>query len=289
MALLFGIDNFYHKFGYVAVIPEIEISIPKTSLTSCRKRHKVRLMRPSDRMACHRLFDKLNSEKSGTLSRLHTPDRKYSKGQRGKGPFVALDSRERITGFMLPKVKEKSLEVHGLQAQDLSVAESLLRVLAPIARTFDQETIPFFLPSDHLLLQLLPRLGGSLKKGWRKNGGGMIRILDLERTMRAALPTLSQRLKTAGLLKTCPSLRFITDLGECTLRPTREGLTLDGSTKQGSRVQMSQGILCRLLMGYETADAAQDREDVSIPKRTLPFLGALFPPGHPYCWRPDRF
>jgi len=289
MALLFGIENFYHKFGYVAVIPEIEISIPKASLASCRKRHKVRLMRPSDRIACHKLFDRLNSEKSGTLSRQYTADRKYPKGQRGKGPFVALDSKERIIGFMLLMAKEKSLEVHGLQGKDLSVVESLVRVLAPIARTFDQEAVPFFFPSDHLLLQMLPRLGGHLKKGWRKNGGGMVRILDLERTMRAALPTLSQRLKTAGLLESCPSLRLVTDLGDCVLAPGKDGLALDSAAKKGSRIQMSQGVLCRLLMGYETVDAAQDREDVSMPKRTLPFLEALFPVGHPYCWRPDRF
>jgi len=289
MALLFGIPDFYHRFGYGTSLPNVELSFSTTALRDCRKRHRWRQMKPSDRFVCHKLFDRLNRERSGSLCRKFLGDRRFPKPEKGRGPFVAMDSRDRIVGYVVLRVYEGSLRVTDFQAKDMAISETLLHRLGRIARDLGQETVSMGIPGDHPLIHVAIRLGGILRQQWPRNGEGMVRILNLEGTMRSVLGTLNQRLKIAGALESCPALRWVTDLGQCVLVPGKEGLYLDSDRKKAIRIEMTQMALSRLLLGYESVAGLADTKDVSMPRHVLPFLEVLFPQGHPYCWRFDHF
>ena len=47
--------------------------------------------------------------------------------------------------------------------------------------------------------------------------------------------------------------------------------------------------LIQLLLGYRDIETLLLEDGVTASEEIVPVLGALFPPGEPYMWWPDRF
>ena len=55
------------------------------------------------------------------------------------------------------------------------------------------------------------------------------------------------------------------------------------------RLELPQGKLTQLLMGYQTIDTLMAAQDVRCSPDLVPLLRVLFPPAYPYIWWSDSF
>jgi hypothetical protein len=173
-------------------------------------------------------------------------------------------------------------------ATDASVYSTLLAEAARRAIAQRVERIVFCVPPDDPFCLYCQRYGAELKLSYSRRAGGMVRLIDQSAMLHKIQPVLALRLANSDLAGWQGTLRFETDLGTDFLAFGAGGPTLRvaGPTL---RVALSQGELTQLLFGYRPAADLLFEGAAQVDADAAPLLAALFPPGYPYVWIPDRF
>ncbi|MEW6752743.1 MAG: GNAT family N-acetyltransferase [Candidatus Latescibacterota bacterium] len=105
VSLLHGIQDFYHRFGYVTCMPEHEFSVDvRDAERAPRGSARVRRMRPADRQAVLAIYARDNALRTGSAVR---PAQGWSGFPRGTWwtyralPYVVLDGRGAVQGYVV--------------------------------------------------------------------------------------------------------------------------------------------------------------------------------------------
>ena len=291
LGFLFGIQNFYHRFGYGVVLPDPTLHLKTESLLKARRILPTRAMRRADAPEVARLYNRLNAGHTGVVVRPR--DWRYfdisAHFRKPDRAVLVMDGRHRITGYATCAVRDEQLMVSELDGADGAAFETLAAVLGRRARQAGAETVECHLPQDHLFGAFCVRYGCGWRVQCTRNGGAMARIIHLASFMEKLSPELGRRLNAAAI-PWQGALSLETDIGSVNLHINGPSVTVtpDAGSK-ALKVSIPQMALTQLAMGYRSvSDVAYDAE-VNIPSRALPVLDALFPRGYPYmCWA-DRF
>lgn len=317
VSLLFGIVDFYPRWGYATTIPRHELSIATDRAVRAAGTLAARPFEVGDMPRILRIYNRCNALRTGSVVRRPAtwPERQFPKGTRFSTRvdlFVVENERDAIVGYWAvdtAHVDRDTGEVHPItdavrvaevNATDERAFDTVLAELGQRATARGVKRIECRVPVDHPFALHCRSFGGELTLSTAPDGGAMMRIIDLDGLLGALEDELSRRVAGRGLSGT---LRVETDLGGF-------GITVsDRSARICSRlsdpdysVRLQQWQLMQLLMGYRTLEdaLADPREAAFAPDRTPPTgpgtpralseLGAaLFPPHHSYCWRPDWF
>jgi len=206
-------------------------------------------------------------------------------------PGFNLDAPMRFHGAWLGELKEAEYQVRELVVDTkVSAMSGLLAECARRAKRGKADHLRFAMSHDHPFAKYCREHGAELTVSYPRNGGCMVRILDLPTTLTKLLPELNARLVRAGKQEYPAALTLSTDLGSVTLKTAADQVFLaDSAEKKAVRVRMDQGRLAQLLCGYRGIDDLAALPDVSCPAKARPLLRALFPEGRPFIWGGDRF
>jgi len=289
LGFLFGIRNFYHRFGYGVVLPDPTLHLKTESLMKARRILPTRAMRRADAPEVARLYNRLNVGRTGAVVR--PGDWRYfdisAHFRKPDRAVLVMDGRHRITGYATCAVRDELLVVSELGGRDGAVFETLAAVLGWRARRAGVETVECHLPQDHAFGAFCVRYGCGWRVQYTRNGGAMARIIHLAPFMEKLSPELGRRLHATPWQG---ALSLETDIGSVSLLANGPFLTVTPDAgRNAQKVRIPQMALTQLAMGYRSApDVAYDAE-ARIPSRALPALNALFPRGYPYMWWADRF
>lgn len=291
MSILFGIQDFYHRHGFGVVFANSSVQVATRDLGRARRRLAVRQMKKSEAPQVLRLYNRLNAGRTGTVARY--PD---WQGFRIAAYFtdpgkviVVLDDRDRIRGYAhLGENKRCSgFCVSEAGGTDAAVYETLASEAGRRASRCGLEEVVFHLPKDDDLGAFLGRYGCRWDLYHPRSGGPMGRIILLDKLFEKLCPELSQRW-ARGDTGWRGTLSLHTDIGTVGLRVKKGLVEVVTPRRPSATVEIPQLTLTQLVMGYRDAtDVAYD-DDVSIPRRALPVMDALFPRGYPYMWWADR-
>ena len=292
LSILFGIADFYHRYGYAVAFAEQSMSISTQALRRLSGPHDARSSKPVDILAMRRLYRQYNAGRSGMDARGVAWSPRWYMPRLGEGTtrragkvLVVCDGRDRVCGFAVYDAQAGRMVVAEVCGLDHKARTSLAAALSRRAQRAGVEQVRFCLPIDDPFVDLCIPLGCSCQVGYPHNAGAMGRIVLLKPLMHALLPVLEMRAIDAGLR--C-ELDIETDSGSVGLRVGPSGAMLSAPGSR-SRVKLGQMALTQLVMGYRrAADVACD-DGVEISKRLLPELDVLFPKGNPYMWWTDRF
>jgi len=138
----------------------------------------------------------------------------------------------------------------------------------------------------------LRRYGCIVVQEFNRSGGFMARIINLESLMAKLSAELSRRVAKGSWLNGCEKdFAIATDIGEVLVmvRSGRVEVEPVAYASVAERLELPQGKLTQLLMGYQTIDTLMAAYDVHCSPDLVPLLRVLFPPAYPYiCWS-DRF
>lgn len=302
---LFGIPNFYTRFGYASALPEHELTIATVRAEQARMRHQVRPMRPTDeeREALLSIYEAANKTTTGTIVRDPARWKGFLKGP-GWGTIpavvVAVDSNgpgEEIRGYAVYHKFGDGVTVAEISALDYATYESLLAYFAQLGVERRVDRLVFLVPKSHPVARIARRFGCQYQVRYPADRDGMWQVLNLVPFMRKLAVEFQARLQAAGLLDGLGSqgdapqgiVLDVGELGSVSLVIQGGNLTVEAGARPGlPGFALSQQALVQLLLGYRTIEEVIQTSKAADAAVTR-WLEALFPEVEGVMWWPDRF
>ncbi|HOX40494.1 MAG TPA: GNAT family N-acetyltransferase [Candidatus Brocadiia bacterium] len=289
MALLFGIKDFYWRFGYATCMCNYDVTMRTVDAEAARRKFKSRLMKAGDVAAVTALSQEANTYRTGSIDRSAYGASPIQPGKGIDAPIVVVDARGKFAGYACFFSNRDVLQVQEIHALSMAALESLLPAIAEIAVKLRMHEIHFRIPPDLPVADLIARLGGTMTTTWPHESETMARIINLRTTMEKVAPTLDRRLEEAGMLHEIRPINIETEIGSCSLVPDGGVVEVAKIVRQGARIKLPQRRLAQLLMGYSTPEVLRLEKGASIPASLDPILNILFPRQIGFCWRRDMF
>lgn len=300
VAVLFGIPDFYHKFGYAPIFPVTTLrlrveDVQATVAESLAAAYTLRPLEPDDWPAALDLYDLNHRTRTGTVLRPRESWKGLHHGtQWGCGTEVATasDDGSTVRGYVAFDNVATVCRIGDLAYATPNVFPALLWEMVRQAGRRNLAEFEVKLPPDHAFVQFCRRCGGRVETVYERNANGMGRIINLGSLFVKLADVLSERFQCSPLIALRGVLELKTDLGAVALELS-EGqvrvLPQGQSVTATWQVELPQMGLMQLVMGYRgVADAMLD-DGVSLPPAAVPLMETLFPIGHPWMAMTDWF
>lgn len=296
IAGLFGISDFYERWGYIPALPEYQVKVATENIKNAQLKHKV------DDYS-HELHSEevLRIYEHNNLQRICSVVRErenWSGFRMGSDWFVKADVKVfvdegtgEIAGYIsLDDVQERTTVAEVGYATP-KVFESIVAFLAQRATERGHEEITLLLPPDHKFTAFLRQYGCTATQIFHRSGGGMMRIINLESTMRKLSVELTKRLRNSPFRNYNGKFAIVTDIGSVGVKVFNEkvSFSLCEPHEIAEKLELPQGKLMQLLTGYQTIDTLAINREVHCPADLIPFFRVMFPLAYPYIWWADRF
>jgi predicted acetyltransferase len=295
IAGLFGISDFYERWGYVPAAPEYSLKVWVDNLKGAELKHRVVDFCEQHRLDVLRIYEHNNLHRICSVVR--SPE-SWTGFVRGTDWFVEanvkvfVNERGEVVGYVsLDKVTERTA-VAEVGFATPEVFESMVAFLAQRASEYGHDEITLLLPPDHEFTIYLRRYGCVATQEFHRSGDFMARIINLGSLMAKLSAELSRRVAKESRLSGCEKdFAIVTDIGEVLVRVKSGQVKVEPaiSASIAERLELPQGKLTQLLMGYQTIDTLIAARDVHCSPDLIPLLRVLFPPAYPYIWWSDRF
>jgi len=288
VSMLFGIPGYYDRFGYRTTLSEYEFTIAGRELVKLGQRLKARRMRPGEHAVTLPLYRRSLSRRALGTERQSSKWSRLPSAARWNIPAQVTGFYEgpRLAGYVVCDDVPNAVRVSELVATSPDALSSALAHLGRQCRRKVVEKAVFYLPPDHPAATVAAELGTTFTRRTFHNGGGMMRILNLDSTLAALEEELTTRWQASGFGDRRLVLTFQTDLG-------RSALSLPGSGRSQppmrGRIGIAQERFIQLITGYVGVEAMSQKPKVRIPRKLTGPLAAVFPEQHAHILRTNRF
>ena len=242
VACLYGIADFYPRFGFVTCQRDIEwrVSLYNTRRLPAVPEGALRAGSQSDLPAIRALYNSVHGARPWSIVRADHWDRIPRTREWDPGAdIVVAGTGDCLSGYALIEERflgwrPKHLLVHEIVARDQATAGMLLADVARRARRLDHERIVFQEPGDSAVARAARSIGCETVHRHYAAAGGMAALLDRGRFLDGLEPELARRAAAA---------RIPTAAQVPALAALRGGALLPGG-----------GDLLQLAFGYERFD-----------------------------------
>ena len=289
MGFLFGIQDFYDRFGYGVCFADSMIHVKTTDLLLAKSSLRTRAYKISDARDVRRIYNRLNVLRSAAVVRpsIWTQFEIAADFKPHGRAIVALDAANRIVGYAAFRIEDRRCTVHEISGQKYDAYFALVTTLARRATRADCEKVVFHVPVDGPFSEFCTRFGYRSESHRPRNSGPMARIIRLGPLVQKLIPELNLRLQNHPSTP-IDALTLDTDIGSVDLSMENSSIKL-GKCPSAVRFRIPQLVLSQLILGYRSvADIAND-PGVTIPSSCRYLLQTLFPKHNAYMWWSDRF
>ncbi len=290
ISMLFGIPEYYSKWGYVSTLAEYKIRVPIRNAERAKPGLHARPMGEDDIEPILAIYERSNLFRTGPVRRETGKWLKFRKGSDWRIPAdgtVFEDNTGRVVSYYASDRWPRVVRITEVGSVEPRFYENMLRHMSDIAIQKRATELEIFVPFDHEFANLCKRMGCTISTEYHYDAMGMGRIIDLTRAMSKLMPLLSQRLMKADRTSMPSRLSIRTDMGNFTI-DTR-GLLSFGEEPSVDWVELPQYVLMQLMLGYRTVDDVLADPRTRTEGNTAQVLKAIFPSGHPYIWLADWF
>ncbi len=284
-SFLFGIENYYHKFGYVAAWPAQKWSVQGTDLPDIPPSFLMEEIR-EDWTGLSDLYNRENRGRTGTAVRPTFRTNRWP--ERWIGYRWSLGGR--TSGYLVVEDEEDTLEVIDTAGQP----EEILTALSHLARSRCKRRVVLEgIPYDGAVARALRRNNAELSLSYRRSGGAMARIEGLNALFRELLPELSARIAASPFRNRDLALRLVLERD----REAEQSVVLlshAGRMEIGDAVEIGGTLrggnaLVRLVLGSDEPDEIVRESEIGLEGAARFLAPVLFPNRRPLLARWDRF
>jgi ribosomal protein S18 acetylase RimI-like enzyme len=287
-SMLFGIDNFYHRFGYTRAWIESDYHLRVGDLPKQPPTRPLRKFRLRPRADLAELFNRCHAGVTGTAVRPTYTRRWYGSGVKNDQGFLWLGAGRKPAGYVIVRDRGAHLDV----SEAVGDPEQVLRAVGALARRFGVEEVHFnMLPYTTPLARRLRAGTCALACRFQRCGGAMLRLINLPQALRKMSGELTRRLRASPLAGWRGQL-VVSDAEDAVVLAVSGGRV--AVLPYVPRGRPTYGIyggdeMAQLLLGttdpFEIAAGHQTRI-TGDARRLLPFL---FPDQHPLLHLADRY
>jgi len=292
LSLLFGIPNFYHKFGYVVGVATEWLLVPRGQLEELKAPYSGRRARLADAEAIRRLHLADLATRDGAMARWG--DAWARRACREKWCRIISDQRGRPLAYWRGgphgddtfALAEASLGRR--PRRDLVV--SVLADLARAAKACEKPRLRIELPAAHPIGRFCVADGCEVRHTIGHRGGSMVRITHLGSLCQHMAPEWERLLAASPAAGWSGRLRLKTDIGAVDLAIGKERVRPEPPRGRAAAViAAGQDKLCRLVLGFHAPAAAAFLGEVRISRAARPVAEAVFPVRSLAFFPYDRF
>ncbi len=296
ISMLFGIENFYTKFGYAAGLAVIECKVKtrdaEVAGETATGAYITRPIGEADMPAVLDLYNTHNATRTCSIVRTLDDFKEFHKGTwYGVKADTLLweDTNGALLAYAVWDQNDKAMKVAEVEARDDALFPTLLSFFAAQAVAKRCEDVQFFIPPDHPFAEYVQRFGAVWTIIYPRHGSGMLRLLNLQPFFEKIAPELERRLALSHATGYSGALTFQTDLGTLALVIYKGKVHVEDDARTDLRLELSQDRLTQLAIGYRSPRDMLNDPQVIAHGDVLPLLDILFPKGVPYVWVADHF
>lgn len=293
LTMLYGIPNFYHKFGYIEAMMDSKIITPVKRVSKITSKMSLRPCQESDIPVLNKLYNESFRQKTGSIRRI--PASWYNIAN-AKELFVATNSRNKPIGYVILKsgfgVNPYAAEV---VAPSEEIGKAILSFYVQKAKEAFFPELEFHIAPDDPYGFFLKDFGARIVSRYFAEGEGsaMLGLINLPLMLKKIKPVLERRLALSPLGQKKGGFNIVTDsAGKAALVFDKGRISITGILKDLSILETPQTYLTRSLIGHWPSKRLVSRIKESggrIPEGLDPILDILFPAGFPYTNEPDYF
>lgn len=291
MSMLFGIPDYYVKWGYASTLASYKITMPLRNAERARAGLNPRPMSGDDLGRVIEIYELSNADRTGPLKRRKGEWPGFRKGSTWGMPaegVVFEDGSGKVVAYCSMDRWPRVARVTEVGAEDVPLYEHVLRYACDVALRKRATELEIYAPFDHPFAELCRSLGCTVSIDYPYASDGMGRVIDVKHTFESLLPELEDRLRGARVDRLPSGISIETDIGCVSLEISDSGLSLS-EHKSANRVELPQWALMQLILGYRSPRSVLADGSVKHEGRVREALEALFKEGHPYIWHTDRF
>jgi len=300
LSLLFGIPNFYDKFGFITAASNDWLIVARQQFARLKPPLAGRRARAADAEAIRRLHLDDLATRDGAMARWG--DLWARRAAREKWCRIVEDGRGRPVAYWRGEPRPDDAfaltEVALGRSPSRDAIVSVLADLARCARVCEKPRLRIELPPAHPIGQFCLADGCEAHRWIGHRGGAMARIVRLESLCRRMAPEWERLLAASPAAGWTGRLRLTTDpsttlragigavdlaIAEGRLRPEAP------SGRARAVIEAPQGSLCRLVVGFHPPAAAVLLGEARISPAARPLAAALFPTRSLAFFPTDRF
>ncbi|MFW6163014.1 MAG: GNAT family N-acetyltransferase [Planctomycetota bacterium] len=291
LSILWGIGEFYDKFGFIACLPGGTLQMPRRQAARLDGPYGGRKASEADVDALVRLHRDDYAVRDGAMKR---PGRQWAeRALSEKFLRVLTDGRGRARAAYWAKPEGDALvlrEVSLGKGPDRAGVVSVLADMVKLARRCEKPNLRFELPPEHPIGRFARADGCQVRRYYGHRGDGMARIIDLMAICETMAPEWTRLLAASPVASWQGRLRLATDLGQTDLVIADGQLhPADPSGDADATLRADQDALTRLLLGFHTPATARFLRAIQSDDAALPLLTALFPRRAVHVFPADRF
>jgi len=285
VSLLFGIPDFYNKFGYAVCLADQSVTVPTRDAERAGEKatgYTVRAAEEGDFAFIARLHNESNKLRSVSRIRDETEFRRFPRGSRGRAAaraYVVQNQDAERVGYAACDDAKTEVRVVEVNATERAAFPAIVYHFAQMAVAMRCGEVEFFMPLDHPFTRYVMRYGCRTHGIYHRMGGGMMRILNQESLFGKLRPALQRRVGERSVHAVIK-----TELGTTELK-----LGPAGGEPLTCRASLPQSALTQLVVGYRQADDVLGDEGVESEGDAEGVLDVLFGGQHPFSWQADCF
>ncbi len=290
LSMLFGISDFYNKFGFLPCLPEHLVTIQTRNAERVGAQSKGFSTRPfsdGDVPFCIDLYTQRNRTRSCAVTRSKAVFRGFRRGS-GWGKeaeaFMVEDAEGKPVGYFATDKSDCDVKVLEAHATSALAVKALLYALARLAVKRRCGRIEMMLPADHAVTRRAKLLGCVAQTTYSRMGGGMMRILNQDSFLERLRPAMDARLQAGAFAGKALLLILDTNLGQTELR-----LGPKSKAPERASISLGQNKLTQVVVGYRRALDLVADDDVDVSGPAAEVLEAAFGGQEPHVWRNDHF
>jgi len=304
VSMLFGIPNFYHRFGFAVTLAEYAIVVSAAeAATPGPHSLKTRPAKPGDIRALQKLH---NANDAGVAcSLLRSTAHITNKWEHwAKHLDVLTTAQGKVVAYVSAVCRGEDLVIEDLGVAEapyqpghasaltgsgrLDVCRALLAHCAKRATKEAVTRIRFLLPPPHPFARFLLQYASSHEMRLERNCGGMMALVDVPEALESMIPEWEHALARSTARDMRGEFTLCVDRATHRIRANRGAVDVAPFSGK-NKVGLTAGELMHLITGYRHAAdiLASRRRAITSDAKTL--IAALFPKRHPYVWPFDRF
>jgi len=287
--VLYGIEHFYHKFGYCPCMPEVTATVRTRDAEEFLRRpvgFRVRAFdAKKDLGALLRLYNRANASRPLSIVRHKGRFQAFRHGShfRATGEaFVLESSGGRFAGYCIYDASPAPTTACEVETASPEGLAAVLDELVRIAIERRDGEIAVRLPSDHPFVMMLRRLGCKVEIIYRTTGGPMGRIVNQD----AFLGKIARAYAAKKGFEP-RQLAFPVDV-KTELGVTRVKVPGPRRAKRSS-VALPAMTLFQMLTGFLTTEEVLTNRDVKVSGGGEALFEFLKPAQEPHMYSVDHF
>jgi hypothetical protein len=309
--MLYGITDFYPKFGYVTVGPDSTISLPPLGADEALPAgYRDRPFGPADLAAVQRLYDRMTAHSVGTAVRPHdgypwTELLEAAHGGNLPSCHVVTDTDGHVAAYVwrgerlsfvraYTEFRPDELIVAEVTAADSRSAGAALmlcrRWAAEEGARRSVRQVTFFAPHEGPVAAAAMQMTATLARAYGPDGGWMARVLGTSTLFSSLQPELSARLAAANN-RFRGTVRVVTEAGEATLGIDADAVRCVPAAADSEALvfRLPQTTLARLALGCFPPEDLLERLQNPLEGQVMELLQMMFPPRAAQIFLADRF